>query len=704
MEARPIDQIAANSEPAGINNASRQLDKTPVVNTQALDSTTHDEPDRLFTSQALPLLPESDNRRSKADYGQECVLEVAPESTSTTFFSAGLMCPTKEDILKRPGSWLTVTLLTLATYATVFSGIFLIIALMRPRWGQKVGTRGHLSISTATFLSALFSKTVEIAFVTTSVTCLGQILSRRALLPYDNIGGITYGGESFNNFRMFQAAWANWTDASSPYEETASYRDRPKPITIMYDRTNTTLVGQWITPSGENITHDSMRYGRLVQNLTMAMPHANLLNAVQDRSNGIIQPSDLPGAEYLVEAAIPAPALNIPCVGLSTEELRPLIKPLLYNATTSIENVEKDPTAIDDVFDWKTDNVYRPNPRPIFPKIPIPYNTIAYVPFLYGPAAVYILATPPPYDSVHGTNDHIICSIRSTQYINCTTSYRAAQTEGQLTVHCDSDPLNTMPYYASVSPSIARIDQWEPDWKDIGSEWLRSVQLNSGFVDANMSSARILTQLIPQFPVVSSDYTFLPATYPSIAEAIAVLGMGTLVRVSFSAPFVQFWNYTVSVLEDPQNQYFKTRVTFSDYASTPTQAWQNLFYIVLLVVFVFSAASTAYLSLIFTRSGCVTDFTEPQNLFAVAINSPPSNAMAGTCGAGPRGEALGKKWVVEAEWTGATPDHECEVSRRDKKGRPHFYLRHQEESPLRKRFSRQLLKHEWNSIATTLRQ
>jgi hypothetical protein len=44
--------------------------------------------------------------------------------------------------------------------------------------------------------------------------------------------------------------------------------------------------------------------------------------------------------------------------------------------------------------------------------------------------------------------------------------------------------------------------------------------------------------------------------------------------------------------------------------------------------------------------GLVTDYTEPQNLFALAINSPPSRALAGSCGHGPDGAELVTPWHV----------------------------------------------------------
>lgn len=44
--------------------------------------------------------------------------------------------------------------------------------------------------------------------------------------------------------------------------------------------------------------------------------------------------------------------------------------------------------------------------------------------------------------------------------------------------------------------------------------------------------------------------------------------------------------------------------------------------------------------------GLVTDYTEPQNLFVLAVNSPPSRTLAGSCGRGPDTSEMGISWHV----------------------------------------------------------
>lgn len=85
-------------------------------------------------------------------------------------------CPTEGDVLTSPWSVLTVTILLLAFYSTILSGIFFGIACAQPRWGLRIGTPGRISYRTATLLSALLSKTIELSFVSVFVALLGQIL------------------------------------------------------------------------------------------------------------------------------------------------------------------------------------------------------------------------------------------------------------------------------------------------------------------------------------------------------------------------------------------------------------------------------------------------------------------------------------------------------------------------------------------------
>ena len=61
---------------------------------------------------------------------------------------------------------------------------------------------------------------------------------------------------------------------------------RPNPVGLMYD--NTTVTGSWL--GSTNMTEVSKQYGRIINNITMAMPHSGVFAAARDPINGIRQP------------------------------------------------------------------------------------------------------------------------------------------------------------------------------------------------------------------------------------------------------------------------------------------------------------------------------------------------------------------------------------------------------------------------------
>jgi hypothetical protein len=98
-----------------------------------------------------------------------------------TFLDLHNGCPTSHDIHSSRASWLSISILMLSVYSTIFSGIWLMLAMIQPRYAI-ISSRGSLSPSTASTLFALFAKTIELSFVTVFVTFLGQVLSRRSFV------------------------------------------------------------------------------------------------------------------------------------------------------------------------------------------------------------------------------------------------------------------------------------------------------------------------------------------------------------------------------------------------------------------------------------------------------------------------------------------------------------------------------------------
>ena len=97
--------------------------------------------------------------------------------------------PTEVDFecrMKKPpengrGSCLAVSILILSIDSTVFSGIWLTLAIMRLPYGHTVSRVG-VHITTASTLYAAFAKSIELSFVAVFVTFIGQVLSKRAII------------------------------------------------------------------------------------------------------------------------------------------------------------------------------------------------------------------------------------------------------------------------------------------------------------------------------------------------------------------------------------------------------------------------------------------------------------------------------------------------------------------------------------------
>jgi hypothetical protein len=769
----PLDDLGANRSVSSPNISGSNFPKAQLSRRDTKQSTksvaweVSGDQDSLHSSPYLPYSGPSDRELlspSRPLHGVEPSLP-------------NFDCQTNDAIIGSRWSYLSITILILAVYSTVVSGFYLVLASMKPRYGKRIGTDGHMSYATASLLSAAFAKSVELSFVTVFVAFLGQVLSRRAFLAKARGGGISiaemqmrgwimqpgtlithwqavkyaalsfigvvaltaafvamfyttaaealvapklrhgpledkvlYGkvsagfanstflaamcptpidanddpikgttclqiehaGQAYHNYQIYLDGWAHLVAGGNG--SGIEYATRPPPVGVMFQ--NTTVQGQWITPSRENITADSTT--RLVQNVTMAMPHINVFHAARDRVNDIMQPQDLNQGNglYTIKASVPAPAVNILCAGVSDEDIASLIyvnwptNNGTFNASTWTSQPPSDmlpypaypnATAIDDLFDFGPNAGDARQRAPIFPKLPLPYNTLVNGTGKWPAHSVYLLAGSPPGLE---TSPYLFCGLKATQYPGCTTLYQAAISGGKITVHCDEDdPDNTLPYKKSFPD--APVGVWTPDWKNIASEWLNSLSLGTGISDGAASNARLLTQLTPEYNNETHTASLNPFL-PSIGEALGVLAGCTLMLSSQWAPFIHYWNYsgTADLSINPEYQAFNASLEYVDYASGPTQPWQNMFYVVLTVVFLTNFFCLIFLIWTMRGEGQVTDYTEPQNLFALAINSPPSRSLSGACGAGPEGDMLSKKWEVDMQKHGGAGG-----------GHPHFYVK-----------------------------
>lgn len=165
------------------------------------------------------------------------------------------------------------------------------------------------------------------------------------------------------------------------------------------------------------------------------------------------------------------------------------------------------------------------------------------------------------------------------------------------------------------------------------------MDLNGGLRNSNSSNGNILTKTILKDSV-------LPVHVPSLSEMLAVLLSSTTVLGSINAQLGHSWDYKTpgNILQVPVFQKFNASVRSEEYTSGHTLVWQaGVFYPVLGVVFVLNCLCIAY---IWGHAHTLTDFTENENLFTLAINSPPSSQFNGSCGGGPKKRDFVVPWKV----------------------------------------------------------
>ncbi|KAL9011317.1 MAG: hypothetical protein Q9173_003827 [Seirophora scorigena] len=471
---------------------------------------------------------------------------------------------------------------------------------------------------------------------------------------------IQHSGQSYHNYMQYLS---NWTSDIAAGRGSNDLSKRPAPLAQLYD--NTTVTGSWI--SIQNTTelsqqYSSSNYSRTVTNITMAMPHAGVFRAMRDPINNIMQPLDL-------EASLRSRPVD-------REELASMVYSEWPLGNGTAINVTGWPTGFDIPLypSWlnstpQVDNLFgfgekygrRP---PVFPKLPVPYNTVLNTTGWFTDS-IYLLATSP-------SGEYTMCSLRASLTTQCSTEYSAQISGGEMRARCEDaeDELAYGKWYHNATDGVIA-----KDWASVAAEWGRALSLNTGITDGAASNARLLSQLIPS----AQD---LNPSLPSIAEALAVLSGSTLLLSSSDSPFIHFWNYstTVATLEEPQYQAFHADLRFKDFASGPTQAWQNIFFVVLSLTF---ATNVFCLGFFLVHHGLVTDFIEPQNLFSLSLNSPPSQALDGACGSGPEGEQLIMKWHIKMD-----------------KQREHFYIENGEGPPPMKRHKTRPLDFEMDTSPT----
>jgi hypothetical protein len=338
--------------------------------------------------------------------------------------------------------------------------------------------------------------------------------------------------------------------------------------------------------------------------------------------------------------------VSVLCASMNQDELAPIVYAEWPNTTVNatewstgkglgfyqpgnqINGTYLNRTVVDDLFGWG--EKFETSP-PVFAKLPLAYNTLMNHTGAFGRRAVYLLGRSPSSDQ---TADYTLCSLKSYNTAFCPTRFNSSASGDTIESLCrERQPNLQLPLKNEPSDASAY-------WPYLAAEWANSLSLNSGLEDGQASIARLLTEMALQSPK-------LPMDRPSLAEALAVLASGMLLMASEDTPFVSKWNHSIDILHPGQYEYMDATLLAKEYTSGSGGVLAaSAFYAVLAATFLLNLLCLGYF--IF-HNGLVTDFSEPFNLFALAINSPPSAMMAGSSSSGPSTKQVHEKWFIDTQ-------------------------------------------------------
>ncbi|KAI1211544.1 uncharacterized protein F4807DRAFT_393002 [Annulohypoxylon truncatum] len=480
---------------------------------------------------------------------------------------------------------------------------------------------------------------------------------------------VQYSGQSYHNLLTYLGEWYPIHENGS--SSTGHLSGRPVGKHNLFD--NTTMASTWIETEFGDPETNFATYNRIINNVTLAMPHPGVYSAATDPRNNILQPDDLAGVgEYSIRASVVSPVVNVMCVNMAPDELAPLVYTRWPNARTESTDVPNQRTGVEDWFndvpapsddEWlnrtAVDDIFRWGPKyqrrpPVFQLYPIAYNMITNTSVSMS-VDIYILAKS------NFTDDYTLCQLESWLTPKCSTEFDLSGISGgYMRAHCEN-PANANSYEAGSGNTDFDVNAPAPsiDWRNLADQWRLSMDLNGGVQNNNASNARILTNLI-------LNSTSLDPRLPSMAEALAVLASSTLVAGTLSSTYRAVWDYPSVSMTPGVYERFHVSMKTQEYTSSHVMAWQGVFYPVLGCVFVINLACLFYI--LCYRSGLVSDYTEPQNLFAVSVNSPASAALAGSCGHGPDSKEMVVPWRVG--YSAAANHYYFEEAKDMRKGRP----------------------------------
>ncbi|KAH8194077.1 hypothetical protein TruAng_011758 [Truncatella angustata] len=249
-----------------------------------------------------------------------------------------------------------------------------------------------------------------------------------------------------DSYRTFFTFLSDWQDVTRHSESQAS---RPVARTIIME--NTTLSSAWM--EGYPIVAEVG--GRLVNNVTLAIPHAGLSTLYSNPYNASVdirQPGSTEDTDgYDMAASVVSPAINVMCTN--------------------------DTTVLDDVFHWggkyngtygaKSDGRYRPVFDALAPPLQWVTDTREYMP---DADSIYIMAR----SNDTNATEYTLCQLRSILTSACATRFQVSSLSGNMTAICGNDLGNiSFESYNQVKNNVRSSDAYTlaPSWRDLAVQW-----------------------------------------------------------------------------------------------------------------------------------------------------------------------------------------------------------------------------------------
>jgi hypothetical protein len=354
-------------------------------------------------------------------------------------------------------------------------------------------------------------------------------------------------GKSFSNLIQFLAKWDDLVGAG----QNVSTNQVNRPVWIGLTNANTTVVPEWVHTIDTAAV--SRKFGRVVNNVSLALPHVGVSSALRDTRNYMPRSDTSDSIEaYSLWASVPSPVIKVLCVRMNKTELEPIVYDTWNNETVDTfswvsPGIRDNATTtnrivVDDLFGWSIEDEHNTiKYPPVFPKYPLSFNTIVnHTSFAQGRTAMYLLGQGGPMDDGALTGHFSLCKLEVDISNRCSTLHSVAVSGSKVESLCE-ERARDMAYFKTNPKS--RTIQGVSTWRDVGAEWANSLSLGMGQMDANVSQSRILMMLSLQPENLDpEDFKVeLSQSLPSLAETLAVTASDTLLSSSRDAPFVKEW-------------------------------------------------------------------------------------------------------------------------------------------------------------------